>query len=223
MIQTETGPTAIPPYSFAGTEGIVQMNWISERFFARLGATKLERNICGDMAVAGLAGVIGAGTHMIPEDIRKSRFIILWGTNTVNTNQHLWPFIEEARSNGARLVVINPRRSKSAEKADWHLQPIPGTDAALALGMMHPIIRKNWIVADYVFPATTQLEHWDILTSWGQRFISLNEPAIEPLDEAKSNSEFFRLLSDRLGLKEDYLYESDLEIIKKFSKVTTPI
>ena len=76
--------------------------------------------------------------------------------------------------------------------------------------------------ADYVFPATTQLEHWDIMTSWGQHYVSLNEPAIQPLGEAKPNSEFFRLLSKGLGLKEDYLYESDLEIIKKLLKSDHP-
>jgi anaerobic selenocysteine-containing dehydrogenase len=395
-ILANEGPSAVLPYSYAGTEGMVHMNCLSGRFFTRMGASKLGRHICGDTAVAGVTGVIGMGTPMIPEDIRHSRYIILWGTNTIITNQHLWPFIEEARSKGAKLVVIDPIKTNTAEKADWHLQPRPGTDAALALGLMHIIIKEDlfdrdyvelhtvgflqlkeqvkkyppektaqitglaagdivllaseyaaagascirtligmehhgngasifraiaclpgltgaWrfqgggmlnltfslfgdalnyedyditsriedtstrsfnmseigkvltnpdldppirilfvynsnpaviapnqnlvrkglmredlltvviehfltdtaLYADYLFPATTQLEHWDLHTSWGQSYLTLNQPAIEPLGEAKSNAEFFRLLSAEMGYKERYLYESDLRIIKK--------
>ncbi|MBR9999316.1 MAG: molybdopterin oxidoreductase family protein [Cyclobacteriaceae bacterium] len=403
VILAKEGPAAVLPYSYAGTEGVVHMNCISGRFFARLGASRLDRHICGDTAVTGVSGVIGMGTPMVPEDIQHSRYIILWGTNTINTNQHLWPFVEEARSNGARLVVIDPLKTGTAAKSDWHLRPVPGTDAALALGMMHIIIREdlydreyveNYTVgfgklkehvlkfppekvaeitgldpeeivvlareyaatrpscirtmigmehhangastfraiaglpgltgawrhqgggmlnltfslfgealnyedyditskiedpsirsfnmvqigkaltqpdlippiralivynsnpaviapnqnlvkkglaredlltvvlehfmtdtaryADYIFPATTQLEHWDLQTSWGQTYISLNQPAIAPMGEAKSNAEFFRLLSAELGLVEDYLYESDLNIIRKFLKSSHP-
>ncbi|MEQ8478235.1 MAG: molybdopterin-dependent oxidoreductase [Fulvivirga sp.] len=333
---------------------------------------------------------------MLPEDCVHSRFIILWGTNPVTSNQHLWPYIQKAKSNGATIVVVDPFKSATAEKVDWHIQPSPGTDTALALGLMHVIFKENlqdqdyidrytvgveelkkhvqaydpeavaqitgleaetiislaksyaqsspalirvligmehqvngasafravamlpaltgawrqfggglmhmtyelfgaslnWesitlpaalanqqtrsinmielgkaltskdlspgidalfvfnsnpavttpnqnlilkgleredlltIVsehfitdtaryADYVFPATSVLENWDILDSWGSTYININEPAIEPLGESKTNSELFRLLAKEMGFTESYLYESDIDIVKK--------
>jgi anaerobic selenocysteine-containing dehydrogenase len=390
------GPQAVLPYSFAGTEGLVQREAISSRFFARIGASKLVRTICGDPAVEGVMATNGDTTGVLPEDIVHSRYIILWGTNPVISNQHLWPFIIKARQNGARIVVIDPFRSASADVADWHIQPMPGTDTALALGLMHVILLEqlqdqdyidrytagfkelqahvkkydpetvanitglekssivklakeyagakpslirlliglekhtygagayraiamlpaltgawkhlggglmhftyelfgkalNWervklgdsihkkesrsinmiqigralnnrslnpgihalffydsnpaviapdqnqvikgleredlmtVVlehfitdtaryADYVLPATTQLEHWDLMTSWGQTYLNLNQPIIAPRGESKPNSELFRTLSKAMGFEEAYLYESDLDIIHK--------
>jgi anaerobic selenocysteine-containing dehydrogenase len=392
----EKGAEAVLPYHFAGTQGKIQGNAISNRFFARLGATKLERLICGHTAEVGVLAANGKTTGVLPEDIIHSRYIMCWGTNTVVSNQHLWPFIEEARRQGAKLVVIDPFQSQTAQQADWHVQPMPGTDTALALAMMHVILSEslqdqdyvdrytvgveelrkhverytpekvatltglepdlikklareyagaspslirvlvglehqanggsafraiamlpaltgawkefggglmhytfelfgealNWerlsfhetiprkstrIVsmiqigralndpelqpaihallvynsnpaviapdqnqvikglkrddlftvvlehfmtdtaryADYVFPATTQLEHWDIQDSWGQPYLNLNEPAIEPQGQSRPNSEFFRLLAKEMGYAEEYLYESDVDIIKK--------
>lgn len=395
-IIADKGATAILPYSYAGTEGLVQNNAMSSRFFARIGATKLERTICGDAAVAGTMVTNGMTTGILPEDIIHSLYIILWGTNPITSNQHLWPLIQDARTKGAKLVVIDPFQSHSAREADLHIQPLPGTDAALALSMINVILDEglqdqdyidrytvgidelkdhvkkynpttaaqitgldvetitglareyaraspslirvliglehqanganafraiamlpaltgawrqlgggilhftyelfgqalNWervtlgesleksdtrsinmiqigralndstmapgihalvvynsnpaviapnqnlvrkglaredlltVVlehfmtdtaryADYVFPATTQLEHWDLLTSWGQTYLNLNQPAIDPLGQSKPNSEFFRLLSREMKLGEDYLYESDPAIIEK--------
>lgn len=394
-IISEKGAEAILPYSFAGTEGLVQRNSISDRFFTHIGASRLDHTICGNAAVAGVMTTNGQTTGVLPEDIVHSRFILLWGTNTVTSNQHLWPLIQQARSNGAKVVVVDPFQSHTAQQADRHIQPAPGTDTALAFGMIHVILREslqdqnyvenhtigieelklhvnaydptsvskitrldkeviehlareyataspslirvliglehhanganafraiamlpalvgawkqlggglmhmtyelfgdalNWSsvnfastiqkpktrlinmvqigraltdesldpavhglfvfnsnpaviapdqnavlkglkredlftvvlehfitdtakYADYVFPATSQLEHWDLLTSWGQPYLNLNEPAIAPLGEAKSNTEFFRQLAKELGFNESYLYESDLEIIK---------
>ncbi len=393
-IIAEHGPTAILPYSFAGTMGMVQSYTLDRRFFARLGATRLDRNVCGSAGDAGLAATMGTEVGMLPEDIEHSRFILIWGANPILTNPHGWPFIERAKSRGARVVVIDPLRSATAERADWHLQPIPGTDTALALGMMHVIVQENlhdseyvesytlgfdrlrerladyppervaqitglkpkeivelakayagtrpaairvfvgmekhsngammyrtvaclpalvgaWrelggglqyftsglfeeslnfeaavkpsledytirsvnmvqlgqaltdgkldppiramivynsnpatiapnqnlvfeglkrtdlltvvldhfvtdtaLYADYVFPATTEVEHLDLIVPWGSRYLSLNLPAIDPVGEALPNTEFFRRLARRLGFEESYLYDSDEEIIK---------
>jgi anaerobic selenocysteine-containing dehydrogenase len=374
----EKGPESVLPYSFAGTEGLVQKNSISARFFAHMGASKLGRTICGDAAVTGVLATNGQSTGVLPEDAIYSKYIIVWGTNPVISNQHLWPFIQEARKQGAKLVVIDPFKSKTASRADWHIQPKPGTDTTLALGMMHVILKEklqdqdyidnytqgiealkvhlekydvakvseltgldenvihqlareyaaarpslirvligmehqangasafqavamlpaltgawrhhggglmhmtyelfgaafNWerlnlageieksetrtismiqigkalndpavgidalfvynsnpaviapnqnlvikgleredlltVVlehfitdtaryADYVFPATSQLEHWDLMNSWGQTYVNINEPAIDPVGESKSNTEFFRLLAKEMG------------------------
>jgi anaerobic selenocysteine-containing dehydrogenase len=390
------GPLSVLPYSFAGTEGLIQKEALSSRFFARVGATKLVRTICGDPAVEGVMATNGDTTGVLPEDIIHSRYIILWGTNPVISNQHLWPFILKARQNGARIIAIDPFQSAAALLADWHIQPMPGTDTALALGLMHIILSEqlqdqdyinrytigfkeleahvekydpetvakitgleksniinlareyaratpslirvliglekhaygagtyraiamlpaltgawkhlggglmhftyepfgkalNWesvnlgdslqkaetrsinmiqigralndrslnpaihalfvydsnpaviapdqnqvikglqredlmtVVlehfvtdtaryADYVLPATTQLEHWDLMTSWGQTYLNLNQPVIAPRGESKSNSEIFRTLAKTMGFEEEYLYESDLDIIQK--------
>jgi anaerobic selenocysteine-containing dehydrogenase len=386
------GPTAILPYSFAGTQGMLQANGMGRRFFSRLGASRLERTICSSTASAGLEATIGTTPGMLAADLAFSRFVILWGTNTVVTNLHLWPVLREARKNGAKLVVVDPLRTRTAEAADWHVRPMPGSDAALALGMMHVIVAEGlhdadylarhtvgfealrarldeytpervagWTgldvatitglarayattrpaairvlvgmehhpagemsfravsclpaivgawrerggglvhhplglfgqalknpqmpelespatrsvnmvqlgralndatlsppvaalfvyssnpavtapnqslvvgggappghitlvdhplqtdtarFADYVLPATTQLEHWDLLGSWGHTFLSLNRPAIAPLGEARPTTEVFRRLAERLGLDEPYLRQSDEEMIR---------
>jgi anaerobic selenocysteine-containing dehydrogenase len=389
----EHGAQAILPYSYAGTMGMVQSWSLDRRFFSRLGASRLERNICGNTGAAGLEVTLGTSTGILPDDLRRSRFIILWGGNPVVSNPHGWLYVEEARAAGARVVVIDPLRSPTAAKADWHLRPLPGTDPALALGLMHVIVgeglhdseylerftvgfdrlkerldeyppervsritgvkaedivelarayattrpaaiqvhigmekhqhggmtyraiaclpavvgawrepggglvsatsalfeeamnlasmqstgeepnvrsinmvqlgraltdtslappvqamivynsnpatiapNQNLVVqglkrtdlltvvldhfvtdtaryADYVFPATTQAEHLDLMVPYGSRYLSLNLPAIEPRGEARPNTEFFRLLSRRLGYREPYLYSSDEELVK---------
>lgn len=149
-IIAESGPEAILPYSFAGTEGIVQGSSLDVRFFARLGATRLERSICGAAADGGVAATIGTSACILPEDIVHSRFVLVWGTNPVLTNPHGWRFIEEAKRRGTRIVVVDPQRTATAEQSDWHVQPVPGTDAALALGLMHVIVRDGLHDKDYV-------------------------------------------------------------------------
>ena len=388
------GPTAILPYSYLGTQGLIQMSGMDRRFFARLGATRLERAVCGEAGSSGLAATIGGEHTMRPEDVIHSRFIILWGTNTVVTNLHLWPFIRQAQENGATVVVIDPLKTRTAAAADWHVRPLPGTDAALALGMMHVIVAEGlhdmdyvtrytlgfellrerladyspertaaltgleaqeivrlarayatsrpavirllvgmehhshgammfrtiaclpalvgawrergggllymtvglhfqalnagalWMPkledqtirsinmvqlgraltdvaltppiralivyngnpsamapnqqlvlaglrredlftvvheqfltdtarhADYVLPATTEVEHLDLLFSWGQTYLTLNQPAIAPLGEAVPNTEFFRRLAARLGFDEPYFRDSDEDLVR---------
>ena len=129
---------------------LFRKNCMSARFFARMGATEFERNICGDAAYAGVVAANGDTTGVLPEDIVHSRYIILWGSNPVISNQHLWPFILKARQNGAKIVVIDPFQSASARLADQHIQPLPGTDIALALGMMHVILSEKLQDQDYM-------------------------------------------------------------------------
>jgi anaerobic selenocysteine-containing dehydrogenase len=391
-IVAESGPTAILPYSFAGTQGLLQANGMGRRFFTRLGASRLERTVCGTAGGAGLEMTIGTSAGMLPRDLAHSRFIVLWGTNPIVTNLHLWPVIREARRDGAKVVVIDPLKTRTAAAADWHVRPMPGSDAALALGMMHVIVAEGlhderyvaehtvgfeelcerladyaperaaeltgldaseivalarayattrpaairvliglehhaegetifraiaslpalvgaWrerggglvhhpmglfaqalnsvqmpeledtrirsfnmlqlgrtltdpsldppvralfvyssnpavtapnqnlvleglrredlftvvheqfltdtaLHADYVLPATTQLEHWDLMTSWGHTYLTLNRPAIDALGEAIPGTELFRRLARVLGLDEPYLQDSDEEMIR---------
>ena len=149
-IINEYGAEAILPFSFAGNQGLIQCASIDRRLFATLGASCLDRTLCGDVASAGLIATQGTPIGIDPEDIVHSRFIILWGTNTIVTNLHLWPYVREAQQKGARVVVVDPVRTRTAEAADWHIAPRPGSDAALALGMMHIIIRDRLVDQDYV-------------------------------------------------------------------------
>ena len=401
-IVNEFGPTAIIPYSYAGNQGVIQY-FAGHRFFNRLGATRLERSLCGETAGAGLAATQGTEVGIDPEDIVHSRFIVLWGTNTIVTNLHLWPLIRKAQEHGAKVVVIDPLKTRTAEASDWHIRPMPGSDAALALGMMHVIVKENlhdesyinqhamgfeqlcerlekyppdrasdltgveakeiielareyastkpslirpliglehnangammfrtiaclpvltgaWrdrgggltrschsvvlpalnlkeltrsdledrsircvnmaqigaaltstemappikamIVwgcnpaviapnqqlvlkglrrddlllvvhelfltdtasyADYVLPAASQIEQRDVVASWGHLYLSLNQPAIDPLGEAVSNTEFFRRLSKYMGFADPYLYSSDEELIQIVLNSRSPV
>jgi molybdopterin guanine dinucleotide-containing S/N-oxide reductase-like protein len=153
-IIAEYGSESILPYSYGGTLGALNGASMDRRFFHRLGASQLQRTICSDAGEAGLHSVIGIKLGTEPEQFVHSRYIIAWGSNIHGNNVHLWPFIEQARRQGAKLVVIDPYRTRTAKCADWYLPIHPGTDAALALGMMHVIIRDNLFDADYVSRST---------------------------------------------------------------------
>src|SRR3954470_877016 len=144
------GPTAILPYSYAGSQGFLQGLGPAQGFFERLGATRLVRNICASTGSTGVAATLGTTTTMLPQDIVHSRLIIFWGANPIVTNLHLWPLVREAKANGATVVVIDPVKTRSAASADWDVQPLPGTDSALALGMMHVIVNEGLHDADYI-------------------------------------------------------------------------
>jgi len=157
-VAAEFGPEAILPYSYGGTLAVLSGASMDRRFFHRLGASQLERAICSAAGEAGLKSVIGVKLGTEPEQFRQSRYIIAWGANIHGNNVHLWPFVEEARRAGAKLVVIDPYRTRTAKCADWYLPIHPGTDAALALGMMHVIIGEDLHDADYVAKYTTGFE-----------------------------------------------------------------
>jgi len=157
-IVSEHGGDAVLPYSYLGTQGIVQGEAVAAPFFARLGATRLTRAVCGSAGGSGLAVTMGSGPGMMPQDLQHSRHVIIWGSNTVSTNLHLWPFIRKAKEAGAKIVVIDPVKTRTAAAADQHVQPLPGTDAALALGMMQVIVAENLHDRDYVDRHTVGFE-----------------------------------------------------------------
>ena len=149
-IAREFGSEAILPYSYAGTMGLLNGSGMDRRFFHRLGATRLDRTICSSTGGAALMATQGVRYGTEPEQFRLSKFIIAWAGNIHGTNVHLWPFIVEARRNGAKLWVIDPIRTRTAAVADKHLRINPGSDQALALGLAHIIIGENLHDADYV-------------------------------------------------------------------------
>jgi molybdopterin guanine dinucleotide-containing S/N-oxide reductase-like protein len=144
------GPESILPYSYGGTLGALNYGSMDRRFFHRLGASQLDRTICSSAGGEGLVSVTGVKLGTEPEQFAHARTIIAWGSNIHGNNVHLWPFIEEARHKGARLIVIDPYKTRTAKFADWYLPINPGTDIALALGMMHVIINEGLYDADYV-------------------------------------------------------------------------
>jgi anaerobic selenocysteine-containing dehydrogenase len=388
----EFGGESILPYSYMGTQGLIQGDVMSARVMHALGATDLERTICATAGYTGTLMTHGPSPEVDPEEWPNARYVLVWGWNPLSTAPHLWRKLLDARANGARLVVVDPFRSRTARVADEHLRPLPGTDAALAIGMMRAIVDagmqdEDWCrahadgydellgalaersvedcaeicgvpaediarvgrefastrpallrlgvgaqrhmgaptgystiaslpaltgawrergggcsyvplatagavsayglrredlrpgpvrtinmsqlgdaltdpaldppikafvcwssnpaaiapdqervieglgrddlfvvvlehfmtdtaaLADVVLPATTQLEHLDVLFSWGHHYVTWNEPAIEPRGEAKPNTEAFRLIAERLGLSDPCFGESDRELV----------
>jgi anaerobic selenocysteine-containing dehydrogenase len=390
--RAEFGGESILPYSYMGTQGLIQGDVMSARVMNALGATELERTICATAGYTGTAMTHGISPEVDPEEWPNARYVLVWGWNPLSTAPHLWRKLLDARAAGARIVVVDPFRSRTARVADEHLSPLPGTDAALAIGMMRAIVDlglhdEEWCrahtegyegvldelarhtvescasvcgvpaeeirrvgrdfastrpallrlgvgaqrhmgapvaystiaslpaltgawrdrgggcsyiplatasaVSDYalkradlrpgpvrtinmsqlgqaltdpsldppvkafvcwnsnpaaiapdqervleglrrddlfvvvleqfmtdtaahadvVLPATTQLEHLDVLFSWGHHYLTFNEPAIEPLGQAKPNTEAFRLIAARLGLEDPCFDDSDQELV----------
>src|SRR3954451_23471220 len=143
------GPQEILPYSYCGTMGKLQGSSLDRRFFHRLGASLLDRTICATAGAAGCDMTLGTRAVVDPETVLQSRYIINWGSNTSVTNMHLWAIMHQARKAGARIVTIDPFKSKTAARSDWWLPVRPGTDAALALGMMHVLWRDGLQDDDY--------------------------------------------------------------------------
>ena len=402
IVRSDDGPQAILPYSYAGTMGLVQGSSMDRRFFHQLGASKLDRTICSMAGTIGMRMTVGANVGADTEGVPESDLILLWGTNTLTANPHLWPFMLKARERGATIICIDPIRTRTAQQCDEWLPIRPGADAALALGMMHvifargledgdylerytlghaamreraaewtpvrtasvtglaedviislaerfgrakaafirvnyglqrhagggmavrtiaclPAVAGHWrragggvqlstsanfqfnktaleradlgpaartinmirlgdaltlpdagvggppvkamIVynsnpaavapdrnavlrglarddlftvvlehfltdtadwADIVLPATTQLEHWDIHFAYGHHYVTLNRPAIDPVGEAKPNSEIFRLLAARMGMTDPLMRDDDLTLIRQALATQSP-
>ena len=157
-IAAEFGPESILPYSYAGTMGFLNGSGMDRRFFHRLGASRLDRTICSAAGAAGLTEALGLRYGTEPEQFRHSRLILAWGANLLGTNVHLWPFVVEARRNGARLYTIDPHRNRTGAASDKHFFIHPGSDAALALAMMHVIIEERLYDSDYVARHTEGIE-----------------------------------------------------------------
>ncbi|MEO8506436.1 MAG: molybdopterin oxidoreductase family protein [Betaproteobacteria bacterium] len=144
------GPQAIVPYSYAGTMGLLQYGSMDRRFFHRLGASLLDRTICATAGKAGWNATIGAAIGMDVEQFCNSRLILIWGSNPIASNLHFWTQAQEAKRRGAKLIAIDPYRSATALKCHEHLALLPGTDGALALGLMHVLIAENLVDRDYI-------------------------------------------------------------------------
>jgi len=143
IIASPDGPQAILPYSYAGTMGLIQGEGMASRFFRRIGASFLDRTICSSAGAEALNLTYGTRMGTDPESVPEAKLILLWGTNTLTSNPHLWPFIRRARANGAPVICIDPLRTRTAAASDEHIAIRPGTDAALALGMMHILFRDG--------------------------------------------------------------------------------
>lgn len=142
---TDAGAPEVLQFSFDGTQGVIQKGVLADRFFDAIGASDIDRHLCGVTAWLGAADVSGIPYSLDPEDLQHSDFIILWGTNTLLTNRHLWPTIQAARSRGATVVTIDPFRTATAAQSDHFLQIRPGTDVALVLAMVHVIDRDGLV------------------------------------------------------------------------------
>jgi len=143
-------PQRIVPYSYAGTMGLVQGEAMAQRLFNRLGASRLDRTICASAGSDALTYTLGARLGTDIEQIEHSRLIWFWGANAVASNLHLWSRAQQTKRNGARLVAIDPYRSLTAEKCHRHIAPMPGTDGALALSLIHILVREGWLDRDYI-------------------------------------------------------------------------
>lgn len=158
QISDEFGPESILPYSYAGTMGVLGYGSMDRRFFHRLGGSQLDRTICAEAGGQAWNLVYGKKLGTPTEDFSLAKLIIAWGANIHGNNIHLWPMVEQARRNGARLIVIDPYRTRTAALADWHIAIRPGTDAALALGMMHVILRDGLEDRAYIAEMTHGFE-----------------------------------------------------------------
>ncbi len=146
----EYGPEAIIPYSYLGHQGLIHGLNGGDAFFNRLGATVCERTFCGEGSATAWLLTNGPTSGVDPESFVHSKYIVIWGCNSVSTNVHAWRFVEDGRKNGAKVVVIDPYRSRTAKLADWHIRVRPGTDGALAMAMINTIITEDLIDRDYV-------------------------------------------------------------------------
>ena len=143
-------PQAIVPYSYAGTMGLVQGESMAARFFNKLGASRLDRTICSSAGGEALVATYGAKIGMHVEHYARSKLILVWGSNSIASNLHFWTFAQEAKRGGAKLICIDPRKTETADKCHQHIGLLPGTDGALALGIMHELIVNDWLDHDYI-------------------------------------------------------------------------
>ncbi len=154
----ERAPEAILPYSYCGTMGLLQGESMSSRFFNKIGASLLDRTVCATAGATGYKYTIGASVGTDMEQFQNAKLIIIWGGNPIASNLHFWTRAQEAKRNGAKLIAIDPYRSLTAEKCHQHIAPLPGTDAALALGLMHVLIAEDLLDHDYIARHTLGFE-----------------------------------------------------------------
>jgi anaerobic selenocysteine-containing dehydrogenase len=195
------GPQSILPYSYAGTMGMVQGSSMDRRFFHRIGASLLARTICSTAGSEGWKATYGDRMGPTPEEAEHARLILIWGSNTLTSNPHLWPAVRRAREAGARLIAIDPIRTRTAAQCDRWLAIRPGTDAALALAMMHVAFRDGRADLDYLAAHTVGWEalRERVLNEWSparaEATVGLDEGEIELLatEYASTRPSFIRL------------------------------
>jgi anaerobic selenocysteine-containing dehydrogenase len=151
-------PETILPLSYAGTMGMLQYMSMDRRFFNKLGASQLDRTLCSSAGKAGIKVTLGGSYGMDPENYPDAKLILIWGSNPITSNLHFWTRAQEAKRRGAKLVAIDPYSSLTAEKCTQHVALLPGTDGALALGMMHVLVAEGLIDEDYVSKYTLGYE-----------------------------------------------------------------
>ncbi len=161
-IIAQYGPQAIMPHAYLGHQGTLNGLTSGDAFFNRLGATVAEKTYCESGSSTAWIMTVGPTGGLDVESLAYSKYIIVWGMNMLSTNLHAWPFVLEARKKGAKVVVIDPVRTRTAKQADWHIPLKPGTDAALALAMMNVIIAENLVDRDYVGKYTLGFEELKI-------------------------------------------------------------
>ncbi len=143
-------PEAVLPYSFAGTMGLVQGEGMAARFFHKLGASLLDRTICANAGGDALVATYGGKLGMHVEHFAESQLILIWGSNPITSSVHFWTFAQQAKRQGAKLICIDPRRTDTADKCHQHIALLPGTDGALALGVMNELIAHDSLDHDYL-------------------------------------------------------------------------
>lgn len=143
-------PQRIQPYSYAGTMGLIQGEAMASRLWNALGAARLDRTICASAGAAGLAATYGHKLGMHTRHFAGAKLIIIWGSNSIASNLHFWTYANQAKRDGAKLICIDPRKTETADKCHQHIAVLPGTDGALALGLMHELIAHDWLDQDYI-------------------------------------------------------------------------
>jgi anaerobic selenocysteine-containing dehydrogenase len=175
-------PESILPYSYAGTMGLVQGESMDRRFFHKLGASLLERTICASAGAEALTYTLGGKVGMRVEFFAESKLILIWGSNSIGSNLHFWRHVQTAKRNGARVVCIDPRKTETADKCDEHIALLPGTDAALALALMHELIVHDWLDHDYIARHTLG---WDKLRERALQWTPARAAAVCGVPEAQ--------------------------------------
>jgi anaerobic selenocysteine-containing dehydrogenase len=153
-------PQSIQPYSYAGTMGLIQGEAMAGRLWNAIGAARLDRTICASAGGAGLAATYGHKLGMHTRHFAGAKLIVIWGSNSIASNLHFWTYANQAKRDGAKLICIDPRKTETADKCHQHIAVLPGTDGALALGLMHELIANDWLDHDYI---TRHVDGWDEL------------------------------------------------------------
>jgi anaerobic selenocysteine-containing dehydrogenase len=182
----EYGPQAILPFSYLGNQGLVHGLNGGDSFFNKLGATVCERTFCGEGSCTAWLSTIGPTAGVDPESYIHSKYIVIWACNSVSTNLHHWAIVQDAKKKGAKVVVIDSYKSRTAKQADWHLSPKPGTDGALAMAIINHIISNDLTDKDYIDKYTDGFEELkshvsDKTSEWASKITGVNKEDIEKL------------------------------------------